>query len=24
VNNSDALANPEALANFRDLHELAV
>ena len=24
VNNSDALANPEALANFKDLHELAV
>ena len=24
VNNSDALANPETLANFRDLHELAV
>ena len=23
VNNSDALANPEALANFKDLHELA-
>ena len=23
VNNNDALANPEALANFRDLHELA-
>ena len=24
VNNSDALANPDALANFKDLHELAV
>ncbi|MDB3900800.1 acetoacetate--CoA ligase [Luminiphilus sp.] len=23
VNNTDALANPEALANFKDLHELA-